>query len=130
MFFSSMKRLPLLTAAVVLAMSLSAPARADEEKAADREISLINIKYQGKIMWLPNPLIVQEGENVRLTLFNNVQDDPNVHGFSIPEFGVKANVEREKPLTVEFTASKAGLFETNCHLHPAHLKGQILVLEK
>ncbi len=127
---SSFKRSSLLGAAVVLALSLFAPARAAEDKAADREISLINIKYQGKIMWLPNPLIVKKGEKVRLTLFNNVQDDPNVHGFSIPEFGVKADVSREKPLTVEFIASKAGLFETNCHLHPAHLKGQILVLEK
>jgi nitrosocyanin len=91
---------------------------------------LLNIKYEGKIIWTPSPLIVKKGEKVRLTLINNVPDDPNVHGFSIPEFKVREDVLRGVPAVVQFTADKAGLFETNCHLHPAHLKGQILVLEK
>lgn len=97
-------------------------------RAADRDITLINIKYEGKVMWLPNPLIVKKGETVKLTLINNVSDDPAVHGFSIPVFGVKTDVARGEPRTVEFKATEAGLFETNCHLHPAHVKGQILVV--
>ncbi len=98
--------------------------------AADREITLINIKYEGKIMWLPGVVVVKKGETVKLTLINNVKDDPAVHGYSIPQFNVKADVERGKPYTLEFVPSEAGLFETSCHLHPAHLHGQILVLEK
>lgn len=98
--------------------------------AADREMTLINIKYEGKIMWLPGVLIVKKGETVKLNLINNVKDDPAVHGFSIPQFNVKADVERGKPHALEFVANAAGLFETNCHMHPAHLRGQILVLEK
>ncbi len=37
---------------------------------------------------------------------------------------------RDKPETVDFVADKAGLFRIWCHLHPAHLPGQLLVLEK
>lgn len=108
-----------------VALLLSAAAA----RAETRELTLVNIKYQGKVIWLPSPLIAKKGDTVKLTLINNVPDDPNVHGFSIPAFGVKVDVEREKPATVEFKATKAGLFETNCHLHPAHLHGQILVVE-
>src|SRR5687767_11177591 len=96
----------LLTAAVFAAGS---------SRAADgptRELTLINIKYQGKIVWLPSPIMMKKGETLRLTLVNNVQDDPNVHGFSIPQFGVKADVVRDTPLVIEFKADKAGLFDT------------------
>jgi hypothetical protein len=48
----------------------------------------------------------------------------------MPGFNVKVEIPRGEPQTVEFVASKSGLFETNCHLHPAHIKGQILVLPK
>jgi cytochrome c oxidase subunit II len=112
---------------------LSAFAAAGALRAADspvRELTLIKIKYQGKIVWLPSPIVMKKGETLRLTLVNSVQDDPNVHGFSVPQFGVKADVVRDKPMTIEFKADKAGLFVTNCHLHPAHLSGQLLVLEK
>src|SRR5262245_43071043 len=89
--------------------------------AADREMTLINIKYEGKVMWLPSVLVVKKGESVKLNLINNVKDDPAVHGFTIPQFNVKVDVERGVPATVEFVASAAGLFDTSCHLHPAHL---------
>lgn len=118
-----MKRRALLFVAVVLAGAAAL-------RAEDREITLVNIKYQGNVIWLPNPLIVREGDRVTLTLVNNVPDEPSIHGFSIPVFGVKANVARAEPQKVVFTASKAGLFETNCHLHPAHVRGQILVLSR
>lgn len=119
-----------LLLAAILGLALGAAAAEEMRGEAVRELTLINIKYQGKIVWLPSPLIAKKGEKVRLTLINNVPDDPNVHGFSIPEFNVKADVLRETPSTVEFTASKSGLFDMNCHLHPAHLHGQLLVLEK
>lgn len=118
---------------VIVALSLIAALAAGPVLAADaprRELTLMNVKYQGKVLWLPSPLIMKKGETMRLTLVNNVPDDPNVHGFTIPQFGVKVDVLRDTPSVVEFTADKAGLFETSCHLHPAHLHGQLLVLEK
>ena len=98
-------------------------------RAEVREITLVNVKYEGKVVWINQPIIVKKGDHVKLTLVNNVKDDPEVHGFSIPAFNVKAEVKRGTPMTVEFDADKAGIFETNCQLHPGHVHGQILVLE-
>jgi nitrosocyanin len=114
----------------VFLFTVAASSAVRSAQAQGREMTLINVKYQGKVIWLPSVLVVKKGEKVKLTLINNVPDDPDVHGFSIPEFGVKADVLRGTPHMVEFIASKAGLFETNCHLHPAHLPGQLLVIEK
>ena len=114
----------MLGLAVLAAAFAAAPARAE-----DREMTLVNVKYEGKVVWINQPLIVKKGDKVKLTLVNNVKDDPAVHGFSIPAFNVKAEVERGKPATIEFVADKAGLFDTNCQLHPGHVRGQILVLE-
>jgi len=97
--------------------------------ASDRAFTVVNVKYQGKVFWLPATLIVKKGDKVMLTLVNDVPDDPNVHGFAIPDFHVQAEVARGIAHRLEFTADKAGLFEINCHMHPAHLKGQLLVLE-
>ena len=98
--------------------------------AMEREITVVNIEFEGSKVWVPATLVAKKGEKVRLKLINKVKSDPNVHGFAVTEFGVKVDVYRDKPETVEFTADKAGLFRIWCHLHPAHLPGQLLVLEK
>ena len=103
---------------------------AGSQSDADREITAVNIEYEGSKVWVPSTLVVKKGERVRMKLINKVKSDPPVHGFAIPDFGVKVDVYRDKPETVEFTADKAGLFKVWCHLHPAHLGGQLLVLEK
>jgi len=96
----------------------------------ERDITVVNIEFEGSKVWVPSTLVAKKGEKVRVKLINKVKSDPNVHGFAIPDFGVKVDVYRDKPETVEFTADKAGLFRIWCHLHPAHLPGQLLVLEK
>ena len=96
----------------------------------ERELHAVNINYEGNNVWAPGTYVVYKGEKVRFKLFNRVKADPNVHGFAIDEFNVKVDVYRDKPETVEFVAEKAGLFRIWCHLHPAHLGGQLLVLEK
>ena len=108
----------------LLLVSVAAMVRAEV-----REITLVNVKYEGKVIWINQPIIVKKGDHVKLTLINNVKDDPAVHGFAIPAFNVKAEVKRGEPATVEFDADKAGLFETNCQLHPGHVHGQLLVIE-
>lgn len=112
----------------LMAQTMSLWAKEKKENN-ERNLTVINMKYEGKIIWLPSPLVVKKGEKVTLKLINNVQDDPNIHGFFIPAFDVKADVERGTPMTVEFTAKEAGLFEIKCHLHPAHLYSQLLVIE-
>ena len=109
----------------ILGALLAVPVLAGET----RELTLLNIKYQGKVMWLPGVIVVKKGEHVKLTLINNVPEDPAVHGFNIPDFNVQVEVARSTPTVVEFDATKAGLFETNCQLHPGHLHGQLLVID-
>lgn len=99
-----------------------------EEPSAARELASVNIEYQGTKAWVPATFIAYKGEKVRIKLTNKTPSGK--HGFAISEFGVKLEVAEDAPQTAEFTASEAGLFRIYCHLHPAHIGGQLLVLEK
>ena len=121
-----MKASTAIVLATLLALGPVAPLGAEGE----RELQAVNINYEGNNVWTPGTFVVKKGEKVRFKLYNRVKADPNVHGFAIDEFNVKVDVYRDKPETVEFVADKAGLFRIWCHLHPAHLPGQFLVLEK
>lgn len=114
--------------AVALASALLVAA--DSAVAAERSFTVVNVEYEGTKVWVPATLIVKKGETVKIKLINNVKSDPNQHGFAIPEFKVSAVVDRGEPKTVEFVADKAGLFTTSCQLHPAHIGGQLLVLDE
>ena len=94
-----------------------------------REITLVNIKFEGTNVWVPGPIVCKKGDHVKLRLINNVKDDPAEHGLSIEEFGVQAVVKRGEPANVEFDATKAGIFKVKCHLHLPHVGTQIVVLE-
>ena len=100
-----------------------------EAQQASRELTLVNIKYEGSNIWVPGPLVVKKGDRVRIRAINNVKDDPAEHGLAIDEFGVKLVVNRGKPETVEFVADKAGIFRIYCHLHLPHVATQLVVLE-
>lgn len=94
-----------------------------------RELTLVNIKYEGSNIWVPGPLVVKKGDRVKLRGINNVKDDPAEHGLAIDEFGVKLVVNRGKPETVEFVADKPGIYRVWCHLHLPHIATQLIVLE-
>ena len=96
---------------------------ADEPK----KFTLINVLLDGTKIWLPSNIIVQQGDEVELTLINKL-DDP--HGFEIKAFGIEQVVQPKSQMTVKFTASKAGVYSYICQIHPPHLGGQILVLSK
>ena len=91
--------------------------------------TVVNVEYEGTKIWLPSTLIVHKGDKVKVKLINNVKADPNQHGYSIPAFNVAAVVTRGEPKEIEFVADKAGLFPISCQLHPAHIGGQLLVLQ-
>lgn len=107
--------------AVILGALLAFPAL-----AATRQITLVNYETDGVKQWLPGTIIVKKGDNVEITLINNVPS--GVHGFMIPDFKVRADVKKGVKEVVKFTADKDGLFEMKCHLHPAHVGGQLLVI--
>jgi nitrosocyanin len=91
--------------------------------------TMVNVEYEGTKIWLPGTLVVKKGTKVTLKLINNVAADPKEHGFAIPAYNIAETVLRGEPKTVEFTADKAGIFPIICHLHPAHVGGELVVLE-
>jgi len=98
-----------------------------QAEADDKKFTLISVVFDDTKIWLPSTLIVQEGDTIELTLINKL-DVP--HGFKIDIFGVEAVINAKSKSIVKFTAKGAGLHPYVCHLHPPHIGGQILVLEK
>jgi heme/copper-type cytochrome/quinol oxidase subunit 2 len=92
-----------------------------------KKFTLINVIFDGTKIWLPSSLMVQQGEEIELTLINKL-DEP--HGFKIAAFGVEDIVPPKAQMTVRFRASQVGPHPYICHIHPPHIGGQILVLAK
>jgi nitrosocyanin len=95
--------------------------------AEAKKFTLINVLLDGSKIWLPSPLIVQQGDEVELTLVNKL-DEP--HGFKIEDFGIEEVVQPKAQTTVKFTAATPGVHGFVCHIHPPHIGGQMLVLNK
>ena len=115
-------KLLLLIAAVILLSFYGGRASAEA-----KQFTLINVLLEDTKIWLPSSVIVQEGDEVELTLINKL-DAP--HGFYIKAFGIEEVVQPLATITVRFTASKAGVYNFTCQMHPPHLGGQILVLSR
>lgn len=94
--------------------------------AVKRQITLVNYETDGVKQWLPGTIMAKKGDDIEITLINNVPS--GVHGFFIPDFNVRKEVQKGKKEVVTFKAEKDGLFEMKCHLHPAHVGGQLLIL--
>ncbi len=94
--------------------------------AEKRSITLVNYETDGVKQWLPGSIIVKKGDDVELTLINNVPSGD--HGFFIPDFKITKLVAKGKKEVVTFKADKDGIFAMKCHLHPAHVGGQFVVL--
>ena len=123
-----------LRLAVLLAAGLTLAtidgARADDKAAGGKvALTIVNVEYEGTKVWVPSTIVAHKGDKVALKLVNNVPSDPSQHGFAIPDYKIAEIVDRGQPKTVEFTADRAGTFPIICQLHPAHVGGQLLVLE-
>jgi len=107
---------------MVLAMLLSFGAYAET-----RKIVIVNYETEGGVkQWLPGTIMAKKGDDIKITLINNVPS--GIHGFNIPAFKVRTEVKKGEKKVVKFKADKEGLFEIKCHMHPAHVGGQLLVL--
>ena len=95
--------------------------------AEPKKFTSINVVLDGTKIWLPSSLMVQQGDEVELTLINKLEEP---HGFKIEAFGVEEVVQPKAQMTVQFTASQPGVHSYLCHLHPPHLGGQMLVLSE
>jgi nitrosocyanin len=123
-----MRTLATLSVGIALLAASSIVARAQSPSTVAQ--TFVNVEYEGTKIWLPGTLTVKKGTKVTLKLINNVPSDPKEHGFAIPAYNIAETVLRGEPKTVEFTADKAGIFPIICHLHPAHVGGQLVVLEQ
>ncbi len=98
--------------------------------AAEVAVTVVNVETaQGVKMWIPSTIVAKKGDTVKLKLVNKLSID---HGYQIRAFGVEKIVPPDGPngtVDVSFTADKAGVFPIACHLHPAHVGGQLVVLE-
>ncbi len=96
-------------------------------RAAEISLTVVNVvSPQDVKIWEPTSVAAKKGDRITLRLVNKHADE---HGYEIAAFGVKEVVPGDKTATVSFTADRAGVFPIKCHLHPAHVVGQLVVLE-
>jgi plastocyanin len=107
------------------AVAFIASAKADNP----HEFTVVNIEYEGTKVFVPSTLVVHKGDTVKIKVINNIKSEPPNHGFAIPDFNIEEVVNRGETKEVQFTADKAGVFDIKCHLHPAHVHGQLIVLQ-
>ncbi len=100
------------------------------EEPGTKAFTVVSVEADGVKFWLPSAIIVDQGDNVKLTLKNEVPGASNQHGFTIPGYNITEVVTRGTPKTITFVADKAGVFPYSCQLHPAHVGGQLEVNAK
>src|SRR6516162_10418181 len=95
--------------------------------AGEISLRIVNVVTPQDVkVWEPTSFTAKKGDTVVLQLVNRHADE---HGFEIAAFNVKEVVPGEKTANVKFVADKAGIFPIKCQLHPAHVTGQLIVLE-
>jgi nitrosocyanin len=95
--------------------------------AGEITLTVVNIETpQGVKIWEPPSVVAKKGDSVTLKLINRHADE---HGYEIAAYGIKEVVDGNKSKDIGFKADKAGVFPIKCHLHPAHVVGQLIVLE-
>ena len=115
-------KLVTMAVGVMLGVVLALPVGAGEIA-----LTVVNIETpQGVKIWEPASVVAKKGDTVSLKLINRHADE---HGYEIAAFNVKEVVDGNKSKDVSFKADKSGIFPIKCHLHPAHVVGQLLVLE-
>jgi nitrosocyanin len=108
-------------AAVLACASSAAP-------AAEHSIQAATVEASGVKFWVPSTIVVRKGDKVKISAAIRTPEAAGPHGFAIDAFKVQEVVDA-KGKSIEFVADKAGIFPLRCHLHPAHIGGQLVVLD-
>lgn len=126
-----MKRHLWLFGAVAVCAAAGALYSQEEKEApkADVEVTVVGVEYRGTKMWLPGTIFAKKGQRIKVNVVNKIPGEGTTHGFAIDRFGVKKVIAVDAAETIEFTADEAGIFPLYCHQHPAHVGGQVVVLE-
>lgn len=105
-------------------LALAAPAAADPE--GEPPLEMVSTKVQGKNVYLPGTIVIEEGKPRTLSVFNTT-DTP--HGFSIAGTNVEEVLPPGKEHVVKVPPLEAGIYRIDCQLHPPHRSAQLLVIE-
>lgn len=118
----------MLVLAVVLAVGLTAAALPSYAVGAPmmktKEFTLLNVELEGSKIWLPGVLVLKRGEEVKLKLVNKHKDP---HGLAVDDLKIQTVVQGASTGEVVVKPARAGTFRVYCHLHPAHIGGQVIV---
>ena len=127
MFKKSLALIAVLAASVALVAGTDA-AKKKKGESMTRSFRMVNVEYKGTKIWLPGLIAVKAGETVSIKLINNAPS--GVHGFALDAFKIKEAIPAGETKTVTFTIPRKGakdIYTHYCHLHAAHIGGQIIV---
>lgn len=113
---------------VLFFLGAVAPFELSIARADTKTFNIVAVDVSGVKMWLPSTLTVNKGDVVKIHAVTKIKAPGNAHGFAIPGYRIE-QVITEKGSDIEFIADKAGIFALQCHLHPAHIGGQLIVLD-
>jgi nitrosocyanin len=111
----------LMFLALVLALPMAA-------QAATQTINMVAVETGGAKFWFPSTITVKKGDTVKIKATSKIAAPNAAHGLAIDDFKVQEVID-DKGKTIEFVANKAGIFPIRCQMHPAHIGGQLVVLE-
>ena len=92
-----------------------------------RKITLVNYEIEGTKQWIPGNIAGYEEEELEITLINKAKAP---HGFMIPSHDVTEVVKNDEKKVVKVKLKSTGIYPMKCHLHPAHIGGQLIILKK
>jgi len=94
-----------------------------------RKFNMYTVEASGVKMWVPTVIAVHAGDEVEIQATSKIPGQNSIHGFTIEDFKIVETAD-ENGKTIRFKASKPGIYTIRCHLHPAHVGGQLIVLKK
>ncbi len=110
---------------VFLLITLFSNTAFSEEGVSKNGFTFVAVEIEEKVnIWLPSAIVVKKGEVIHLLIRNVSERD---HGFTIDGLGVKELIPPEGKIRVKINAASEGIYSLYCHLHKAHIGGQILV---
>jgi heme/copper-type cytochrome/quinol oxidase subunit 2 len=117
-------RLALTALVAVGVMGLLSAPRAVGAAMMMKEVTFLNVELEGSKIWLPGVLVLKRGEEVKIILINKHKDP---HGFAVDELKLQVTVDGAATKEITVKPTRAGTFRLYCHLHAAHIGGQIIV---
>jgi cytochrome c oxidase subunit 2 len=113
----------------LLGLFLLAPLLANAAATTDAAAQIIVIKAS-RFAFQPAKIALKKGQTVILELSST----DKLHGFSLPDFGIRADVEPGKTVHIRFTPDKTGTFIFRCDIFCGdgheEMAGEIIVRQE